>query len=218
MSAPRHACALLELAGTRESERLPIGERDRKLLQLRAATFGPSLDLLVTCPACREQLELSIEIARLCEASAELGEHQLVLDDGAELTFRLLDSVDQVIASHSADPASTLVERAIVSAPRSLTEDETARLGERLSELDPVSDLLLDATCPACAHDWQAELDPAAFVAAEIRAAAERLLREVATLARAFGWTEPTVLALSKARRRAYLEMADAMLGGVGTS
>ena len=46
-----------------------------------------------------------------------------------------------------------------------------------------------------------------AFVWAEVDAAAQRLLHEVDVLARAYGWTEPEVLALSEARRAAYLRL-----------
>jgi hypothetical protein len=42
----------------------------------------------------------------------------------------------------------------------------------------------------------------------ELRAHARRLLREVDVLARAYGWTEPDVLALDERRRAAYLELA----------
>ena len=41
----------------------------------------------------------------------------------------------------------------------------------------------------------------------EVQARARRLLREVDVLARAYGWTEADVLALSEQRRTAYLEI-----------
>jgi hypothetical protein len=43
---------------------------------------------------------------------------------------------------------------------------------------------------------------------AEVDVRARRLLADVATLARTYGWTEPEVLALSEARRAAYLRLA----------
>ena len=62
--------------------------------------------------------------------------------------------------------------------------------------------------CPACGAAYVADLDVAGFVWAELRASAQRLLGEVDTLARAYGWTEPDVLALGERRRAAYLELA----------
>jgi hypothetical protein len=49
--------------------------------------------------------------------------------------------------------------------------------------------------------------DIGAFLWEEIAAQARRLLREVHTLARAYGWREADILVMSAARRQAYLEM-----------
>jgi len=45
------------------------------------------------------------------------------------------------------------------------------------------------------------------FFWAELAAEAKRLLREVDALARAYGWREADILALSSQRRHAYLEL-----------
>jgi hypothetical protein len=49
------------------------------------------------------------------------------------------------------------------------------------------------------------QLDPAAIVVEEVDRHARQVLREVDQLARAYGWREPDILALSRDRRRAYL-------------
>jgi hypothetical protein len=209
--------ALLAAAGADREElvQLPIGERDARLLELRARTFGPTLDVVVDCPACREQLECPIEIARLVDAPRGPQAHVLALDDG-EVDVRLLDSRDLAAASDIADvdvASAYLLDASIVAVRRTggraLSESERADLAGRIGELDPRADLLLDAVCPACNHAWLAPFDPSTFVFTEISAAARRLLRQVATLARSFGWTESEVLALSPTRRRAYLELAE---------
>jgi hypothetical protein len=215
--------ALLGAAGgdVAELAALTIGERDARILHLRAQTFGPVLDVFVTCPACHDELEFPIEISRLVDgALPNAPSHVLILPDG-EVEFRLLDSRDLAVAAASGDPetASTLLVEASVLALRrgsttlpasELTAEERALLSDRISELDPRSDILLDTSCPSCAHAWQTSFDVAAFVYAEITTAAQRLLRQVAALARAFAWTEREVLSLSAARRRAYLELAGA--------
>ena len=45
---------------------------------------------------------------------------------------------------------------------------------------------------------------------AELATQAKRLLREVHFLARAYGWREADILAMSARRRQAYLEMVGA--------
>jgi hypothetical protein len=79
-----------------------------------------------------------------------------------------------------------------------------------MSNADPMADIHLALNCPSCEHKWMAPFDIVAFLWREISAAARRLLREVHTLASAYGWTESEILALSPVRRRAYLEMIGA--------
>ena len=45
----------------------------------------------------------------------------------------------------------------------------------------------------------------------ELQSRAERLLLDVDALARAYGWTEPEILALSSTRRAAYLQLTGAL-------
>ena len=70
--------------------------------------------------------------------------------------------------------------------------------------------MLLDFDCPACRHRWQAVFDILTFFWTEIRREARRLLEHVHVLARAYGWREGEILALSERRRQAYLEMVGA--------
>ena len=57
---------------------------------------------------------------------------------------------------------------------------------------------------------WDARLRVAVFPLAEVEALASRLLWEVHDLAAAYGWRESDILALSAARRAAYLQMVQA--------
>jgi hypothetical protein len=81
------------------------------------------------------------------------------------------------------------------------------RLAERLEECDSLAETLLDLRCPACKDEWQIAFDIASFLHAEVDAQARRLLREVHTLARGYGWHEAEILAMSARRRRDYLEL-----------
>jgi hypothetical protein len=88
-----------------------------------------------------------------------------------------------------------------------LPNDLLAALAAEMAARDPQAEILLDLTCPACGTPWQALFDVAAFFWAEVAAEAKRLLREVDALARAYGWREADILALSPRRRQAYLEL-----------
>src|SRR5262245_37609729 len=48
--------------GAENAAALPIGARDRLLLTLRAAQFGPVLEGRATCPECNAAIELAFDI------------------------------------------------------------------------------------------------------------------------------------------------------------
>ena len=79
-----------------------------------------------------------------------------------------------------------------------------------MQALDPGAELSFALACPHCATPWTAALDLGELLWRKLRDAAERLLLDVDALARAYGWSEPEVLALSPLRRAAYLQMASA--------
>jgi hypothetical protein len=211
------AVAILFAGGgeLQELRALPIGLRDARLLELHASTFGPVVELFLSCPSCGEQLELALEVSRLTEGPSVMAASYVLPIGEREVEIRLLDTRDLVHVAELGDvaqAADALLASAIVAVRPDgpLDEAERAAVAERIAEIDPRADLVLDATCPACAHVWQAPFDPAAFVCTEIDVAARRLFQQVAILARAFGWVERDVLALTPARRRAYIELVQA--------
>jgi hypothetical protein len=80
-------------------------------------------------------------------------------------------------------------------------------LSRRMESLEPGAAVSFDLTCPECGAQWNAPMDCADVVWSELQARAERLLLDVDALARAYGWSEPQVLALSATRRAAYLQL-----------
>ena len=65
------------------------------------------------------------------------------------------------------------------------------------------------AHCADCGHAWDALLDIGACFWAELASHARQLMDSVHRLASAYGWCEADILALSPARRSAYLAMVD---------
>jgi hypothetical protein len=201
---------------------LPLGERDRRLLALRGHALGP-LAGFTRCPTCREPLDISLDTREL-EAAAGLAPvedtaaERKLSQDGLDLRFRPADSFDLLAAERCAgveEARLLLAERCLLEARRGgapvpaadLADEEVAILATGMAEADPGAELLLDLRCPACGHGWWEVLDVASFFWSELEVQARRLLREVYALARAFGWREADILALSPQRRRLYLEM-----------
>ena len=195
---------------------LPIGERDRRLLALRTAALGERLDCETRCPACGERLEVALEATSLACPPVEPGDTSVLENGDWHVRFRLPTSAD--LAACAGEPAAgrALLACCVVEAaegdarrsPHELPPRLRDEVSARMAALDPQADVRLALECPACGHGWQADLDVGGFVLAEVDAHAARLLAEVHGLARAYGWSEADVLALSPARRRRYLEHA----------
>ena len=93
---------------------------------------------------------------------------------------------------------------------RELPDEIIETISAAMLEADPTAEIILHLTCPACAHEWDLLFDIADFFWSEISAQAQRLLREIDALARAYGWTEREILNLPAQRRQTYLEMVAA--------
>lgn len=195
----------------------PIGERNRLLARLQCASFGPLLAGCTSCPACREELEFEFDAGMLA-AHAPISANSTV--DVSDQRFRLPTSRDLASLAgiaDASDAALRLAQRCHVppsslddaSAERAPAWDEAGleRIGEQLAEADPCAEILLQFDCPQCHAAFKESLDLAAFLWNGFEARARRLLREVHALAGAYGWSEQEILALTPARRGAYLDM-----------
>jgi len=195
--------------------RLSIGARDRLLLGLRIATFGSRLDCETTCPVCGTRLELSLDARDLVVPPRDVGPSELeVSDDEWTVRFRLPDSTDIAACIGATATADVLAERCLAAtsgeqpvAISALPPRVRDRVTARMAELDGQADVVLDLECAACSHGWQAPFDPAAFLLREVDSYAARLTIEVHQLARAYGWSEESILAMGPARRRRYLSL-----------
>ncbi|MFC3677427.1 hypothetical protein [Ferrovibrio xuzhouensis] len=195
---------------------LSIGERNHRLLELRAATFGPAIAVATACPACGMPLEFTIDSRMLVEAAPPAEAKPLRLQsDGLDLVLRLPTSRDLASlvqdAGMAGDPRDRLVRRCVVDGmtpddPPALSEDVLRALSALLAEADPLADILFALSCPKCEQQSHQPLDVAAFFWAEIVAQARRILAEVDALARVYHWPEADILALEPRRRQAYLE------------
>jgi hypothetical protein len=199
---PERALDLLAAGDRVEApERLPVGERDALLAELRELTFGPSLEAVVECPSCGEPLELTLRGADL------RGEPTPAADPGGSLRVPTAGDLVAVAGAASVEEGrQILLDRIVAGALDAELED----LEERLAQADPGAWTELALACPECAAQWSAPFDIVSFLCAELDAAAWRLVEEVHTLASAYGWTEDEVLALSSSRRGAYLELVGA--------
>ncbi|RME06128.1 MAG: phage baseplate protein [Bacteroidetes bacterium] len=203
--------SLDELAG------LSIGQRDGRLLTLRAWTFGPKLHSTVVCPACGERLEFSFQAADIyLNPADEPPGKQTAVVDGYTVHFRLPNSRDFMFPEDQSHP-NRLFQRCLLAIehegksetpiPDQLPDNILNAVAEHMAAVDPQADVQLNLTCPGCEHSWLALFDILSFFWQEIEAWAYRTLNEVHILASAYGWREVDILTMSAWRRQLYLQM-----------
>lgn len=222
-SPAQRALTLLQFVGAElPPERLAsltIGQRDAHLLNLRESAFGSQMTGVAACPACARQLELSFTVSSVRVAPpTELPGPCLLTHADYEVEFRLPNSDDVLALSPALDRLAgqrQLLERCLLNVRchgeavpfDQLPAELRTAVSDHMAEADPQADVQLSLTCPDCGHHWEAPLDILSYLWAEIHAWATRLLRDIHTLASAYGWREADILALSPWRRQAYLEM-----------
>lgn len=222
-SLPRRAQLLLACACPEmdddDLDALPIGHRDALLMSLRSWLFGPELNTVTACPACAEPLESALHIDDLRLDAAAMGAVYAASIAGWQLRFRSPTQGDLLAVSADHDVCSArlgvlsrcLIEaRAADGSPASaaaLPDSIVTAITQEMASADPQANVELALVCPACTHAWTAGFDIVRLLWTEIHAWARRTLRDVHRLARAYGWREADVLALSPTRRQIYLSM-----------
>ncbi len=208
--APGRAARLLRALGEPAPETLTLGTATRRLVAHRADVVGGPLEAVAACPACGVVNAMAVDpLSWLETTDAPLP--PVVEAAGWRLLPRLLTVADLEAAAYAADGAAFLRERALIAATgpdAALPAEAVAALEAALEAAEPLADAEVGFTCVACGHGWTLAFEPASFLAEELAARAKRLMAEVATLARAFGWSEAEVLALPAERRRVYLDLA----------
>lgn len=198
---------------------LPVGERNARLLRVRAETLGDTLAALARCEGCGAEVELAIASAEILGASRDQPQprvHEIDVD-GRSIRFRLPSAGDLVAIGHSADveeARTMLLARCLAdgsgddfSAPIDVLPDVADAIAAHVMAVDPLVEILLGVQCPTCGQRWTMPFDVADFFWAELAATARRLIIEVHELATAYGWREADILAMSAMRRHSYLEL-----------
>lgn len=196
-----------------------IGQRDMNLLQLRKQLFGSTLVNTCLCPQCSERIEWQNNVDDILSEKIELNDSEFDLEIGSyKVRFRLPNSLDieSVIGTSDADKAQTdLLKRCVLGVSNKgkeishtkLPKKVVLALSKRVESLDPQAEIVIDLTCPSCAHKWNVLFDISRFLWTELNVWAENTIQIVHMLASAYGWTEQQILSLSPVRRQLYLGM-----------
>ncbi len=201
-------------------EATPRSLPERNLLALRryAQLFGPAAELVGHCAHCGATVEFMIDAGQYAGALAQdaagndAGEtrwHELEAGNGATPRFRLPVPADLHALDAFDDPdafAEALLARCVDGGMPADAETRDA-ISRRMEALLPGALLSFSLHCPDCGGTWNAPLDPLELLWRELRLRVERLLSDIAALARGFGWSERDILELGPMRRAAYLQL-----------
>jgi hypothetical protein len=200
---------------------LTIGQRDSLLLAGRTRLFGPQLRGLTACPRCHQSLEFDFEVTDILADTQSATPPIAIARDDYAVEFRLPTSGDLLALSTSGGNAERrlgLLKRTFRRASRADAGVEFEQLPaqvldeveQAMQDADVQADITLRVTCRACAHEFSCVFDIVSFLWSELEAWAIRLLRDVHTLARSYGWSEADILRMRPWRRQCYLEMLGA--------
>jgi len=207
--------------------KIDVVQRDLCLLHLRGLTFGSQYEGLADCPVCHQHLELEFDAGELLNSDSQLPDLETTRSLNSEssfqmnnyfVMFRLPNSMDLKNLNPSIgrmEERQQLLDACVTSAKfidkpivvSDLPPEVVNGVVEHMSRSSPLADMTIRVTCPSCGHAWEIIFDIVSYFWSEINAWSTRLIREVHSLALAYGWHERDILAMSAWRRQRYLEM-----------
>ena len=209
---------------------LSIGDREALLLHLRRLTLGEKMSCVFRCPACAEKLDLELEVSELLLPpywhSSDVHETLIHSDDASyRVRFRLPNGADQErAATLVASAPESAIELILQHCVQEIVDEQTGEpaqpipapvadaLGDKMAELDPQAEIVLDQRCPACGVSFQTPFDIADYFYQEICGRESNLHREIHLLAFHYHWSERDILRLTRRRRLRYLDLLSAQL------
>src|SRR6478735_4600793 len=141
------------------ARRLLIGDRALLMVELRRITFGDVVAAVYDCPSCGSKMDVTLDLAETpVEGSAQAhAEHEMALDDGRIVRFRLPNGGDQeAVAGMALDEAvKTLLDRCLIDDGGSeLSEADRQAISDEMERIAPKVEIELDLECPECAHTF----------------------------------------------------------------
>jgi hypothetical protein len=173
----------------------PLGLVNERLFRFRETAFGPRLDGYFECGVCLDPVEVEFDTSVLTAAAHSPNPSSAIV--------RPVNISDLFAVIDASDPVATLIERCTNDAAGSREE-----IAKRLLALDPLSEIVLDVTCPSCGARDKVIIDVGLYLWEELARRVAQTLDDVDLLARTYGWDENEILDLTPTRRSAYVERA----------
>ncbi|MGH9980753.1 MAG: hypothetical protein ACRD6U_04265 [Nitrososphaeraceae archaeon] len=208
---------------------ITIGDRSCIIFYLRQLTFGDIFQFDVQCDSCKKFMSIDLSIATILDHSLSKQNKQYVLDEDTDFyklkfsdfiaKIRLLNGLDQENISLYDINETKILESCVVNIDtigheKLLDEKFVSKINLALSELDPLSDILLTLICPSCNTSFKIPLIVEDFFFKEIQSRINNLEFEVHWLALNYHWSESEILSLPLPKRKRYVDLVNNTLVG----
>jgi len=181
---------------------LPVDQRDRRLIDACIAAFGSRISFFARCPDCGEGHEADFDLKMLPPANARREVQSHI--DGQIVRLRAPTSRAIARAAAVGDP-NLLLRACVKDAPAKAEPEFAEKVESCLASAFPLLDVSFELSCGDCGTVFARRFDIAEWLWRELEEVAWRAIDAVDRLARAYGWSENEILALSPERRAMYL-------------
>jgi len=208
---------------------LLINDREFLMLKLRGLTLGKSLRAMVVCndPKCAQSMDITLNLDNLMPAAKHVDRRlfKFEVNEAEELfafEFRLPTGADQeACIDFFGDDSESAIHQFLAGiilrvnnngsidaqTVRALPAQVLSELERRIEELAPLVSIDLEANCVECGRRLVSHLDLTSFFLDELQQNRRVLEREVHFIAWHYHWPEREILALTRRKRRRYIEL-----------
>lgn len=191
---------------------LPVPERDVLLAAAWRMTSGPTIADSLTCAECGARFDIDfdldavVEQARAAMGGLPVADGVYTLSSGAR--FRMPTGEDEraVLGLVEEEAAAALLARCLVAGDPQRDGPDVVAAMERVGE---GLDVDLDARCVECGHPHQVRFQIQDYLLGAFAADWSGLAEDIHRLAIAYRWSLGEILALPRARRRAFVAILD---------
>ncbi len=222
--------------GAEQFRKLPMGDREALLLQIRRLTFGDRIPCTLHCPSCAAIMDFQLQAHELIlpgeqQATQYHEESFLTGETTWRARFRVPCAADLEAAIRTAggtprEAALAVLQNCVEwvrredapgddSVPAAQWPPEfVSQIAERMSCLDPQAEITLQLRCPTCGHEFSSLFDIGDYFLRELAAAERQLYYDIHRLALAYHWSETEILNMTPRKRKLYLDLLEGAVGG----
>ena len=206
--------------------RLSIGDRVALMLHLRQLELGDKLDCTVSCSSCLKAMSVVLSVAKLLNMTHPAPSASYGMEAGGFcLEIRPFTAQDQdlilKVKKEDDDVLQIMAKSCILNSdvplPEKLSTEVIEALGQRLEQIDPLSDIVLDLSCFECGDKFQISFNVEDFILQELGISHGDIESEVHWLALHYHWSENEILSLPMQRRRKYISLINLAIAGEET-